>query len=439
MPSAHDHARSYTYSDGGMIGFGNVDVPRPDMPDPLNSPVFAGAATPDGGGYLLASADGGVFAFGDARFAGSVGNLALNGPIVAMSTTKDGGGYWLGALDGGVFCFGDAGFYGSVPGILQPGQSLNQPVVGMATTPDGRGYWLVAADGGIFSFGDAGFYGSTGGMSLNAPIVAMAATPDGRGYWLVAADGGIFSFGDAGFWGSAGSDNLPDPVVGMVASPDGRGYLMATSNGVVLAFGDAKSYGGLSLDPTATQISAIVGNNHGTGYWLLDPQAWNYSFTTNSPEQMLPQSGSIVAAVSSQIQPDPDAGEGPWCNPYGPCEEWCALFATWAWEAAGIPIPRYAFTGDIFGWAATYGAVLPPWATPAVGDAVLYGSGPQSTATSVHVGIVTEIWPDGAIMTVAGDSGPGRDGYLSVALDGPFLPLDSATYNGVGIYAFAQP
>ena len=83
--------------------------------------------------------------------------------------------------------------------------------------------------------------------------------------------------------------------------------------------------------------------------------------------------------------------------------------------------------------------MLPPWATPAVGDAVLYGSGPQSTATSVHVGIVTEIWPDGAIMTVAGDSGPGRDGYLSVALDGPFLPLDSATYNGVGIYAFAQP
>ena len=52
---------------------------------------------------------------------------------------------------------------------------------------------------------------------------------------------------------------------------------------------------------------------------------------------------------------------------------------------------------------------------------------------------MTEVWPDGAIMTVAGDSGPGRFGYLSVALDGPFLPLDSARYNGVGIYAFAQP
>jgi len=52
---------------------------------------------------------------------------------------------------------------------------------------------------------------------------------------------------------------------------------------------------------------------------------------------------------------------------------------------------------------------------------------------------VTEVWPDGAIMTVGGDAGPGRNGYLSVALDGPFLPSDSSSYNGVPIYAFAQP
>jgi len=52
---------------------------------------------------------------------------------------------------------------------------------------------------------------------------------------------------------------------------------------------------------------------------------------------------------------------------------------------------------------------------------------------------VTQVWPDGSIMTVGGDSGPGRDGYLSVALDGPFLPADSNSYDGVPIYAFAQP
>ena len=423
----------HVYHDAGMIGFGSVNTATPAMPQPLDSPVFSGVATPDGNGYLLASADGGVFAFGDASFEGSAGGLPLQGPIVALATTPDAKGYWLGALDGGVFSYGDASFYGSMGAT-----PLNQPVVGMAATPDGRGYWLVAADGGIFSFGDAGFYGSTGNLALNAPIVGMASTPDGKGYWLVAADGGIFTFGDASFHGSAGSANLPDPVVGMVPSADGAGYLMATQNGVVLPFGDAASDGGLNLNPTATQISAIIGNNHGSGYWLLDPQAWQYSFTMATPEPEFPQSNAIVGAVVSQIQPDPNV-QGPYCNPYGPCEQWCALFATWAWEQAGVPIPRYAFTGDIWGWARANTGVLPPTATPAVGDAVLYGTGPSSTTTSVHVAIVTQVWPDGAIMTVGGDSGPGRDGYLSVALNGPFLPRDSASYNGVPIYAFAEP
>jgi hypothetical protein len=332
---------------------------------------------------------------------------------------------------------GDARFFGSVPGILQPGQSLNQPIVGMATTPDGGGYWLVAGDGGIFSFGDARYFGGMGGKTLNAPIVGMAATPDGGGYWLVAADGGIFSFGDAQFHGSEGSADLPDPVVGMFASPDGGGYTMSTANGVVFAFGDAKSFGGLTLDPDATPVAAIIGNGQGTGYWLLDPEAWTYTFTTPTPEGSFPGSAAIVSAVASQIQPDPDTGY--YCNPYGPCEEWCALFATWAWNQAGIAIPSYGFVGDIYDWAAQYGADLPPTATPDPGDAVLYGTGPQNVSTSVHVGVVTQVWPDGAIDTVDGDSGPGRDGWLSVTINGPFLPADSLSYNGVGIYAFAQP
>jgi CHAP domain len=415
-----------------MIGFGEVDQTTPDMPEPVNSPVLTGAATPDGGGYWLASADGGVFAFGDARFYGSAGNLALQAPIVAMATTPDGGGYWLAALDGGVFAYGDAGFFGSMGGTR-----LNQPIVGMATTSDGGGYWLVAADGGIFAFGDATFYGSMGGKKLNDPIVTMAATPDGNGYWLVGADGGIFTFGLAGYFGSLANDNLPDPVVGMFPSPDGGGYTMATADGVVLAKGDAQTFGSLSLNPDATPVSDIIGNGKGTGYWLLDPEAWPYTFTTPTPEGSFPGSATIVAAVASQIEPDPDTGY--FCNPYGPCEEWCALFATWAWQRAGTPIPRYGFVGSIYDWAVDHGRVLPPTAKPDPGDAVLYGTGPQNVNTSVHVGIVTQVWPDGAIDTVDGDSGPGRDGWLSVTINGPYLPADSLEYNGMGIYAFAQP
>jgi len=431
-PAAAAPLSAHAYAGGGMIGFGDVNEAAPAMPDPVSSPVFVGAATPDGKGYWLASADGGVFSFGDAPFEGSLGNLALQGPIIAMAATPDGKGYWLGALDGGVFSFGDAPFYGSMGGTR-----LNQPIVAMVATPDGKGYWLVAADGGIFSFGDAQFYGSTGAIALNEPIVAMAATPDGKGYWLVAADGGIFTFGDARFFGSWGADDLPDPVVGIVASPDGGGYTVSTANGVVLALGDGKTYGGLTLNPDATPVSDIIGNGAGTGYWLLDPEAWTYSFKSATTEATFPGSPTIVAAVASQIEPDPDTGY--FCNPYGPCEEWCALFATWAWRQAGIPIPSYAFTGDIYHWAAEFGALLPPTAAPEPGDAVLYGTGPQTVGTSEHVAIVTQVWPDGAIDTVDGDSGPGRDGWLSVTINGPFLPSDSLSYNGMGIYAFAQP
>jgi hypothetical protein len=422
----------HAYAGGGMIGFGNVPVGAPTMPEPVSSPVAVGAATPDGKGYWLASADGGVFSFGDAPFEGSLGDLALQGPIIAMAATPDGKGYWLGALDGGVFSFGDAPFYGSMGGT-----KLNQPIVGMAATPDGKGYWLVAADGGVFSFGDARFYGSTGGITLNEPIVAMAGTPDGKGYWLVAADGGIFTFGDARYVGSWAADDLPDPVVGIVPSPDGGGYTVSTANGVVLALGDAQAYGGLTLNPDATPVSDIIGNGAGTGYWLLDPEAWAYTFKSATTEAAFPGSSAIVAAVASQIAPDPDTGF--FCNPYGPCEQWCALFATWAWRQAGIPIPSYAFVGYISSWAASHGVLLPPTATPEPGDAVLYGTGPQNVNTAVHVGIVTQVWPDGAIDTVDGDSGPGRDGWLSVTINGPFLPADSLSYNGMGIYAFAQP
>ena len=341
-------------------------------------------------------------------------------------------GYWLAGLDGGIFSFGDAPFYGSMGGLR-----LNLPIVGMAATPDGKGYWLVGADGGIFSFGDASFEGSLGNVGLQAPIVGMAATPDGKGYWLVGADGGIFTFGDAGFFGSWAQDDLPDPVVGIVPSPDGGGYTVSTADGVVLALGDAQTYGDLALTPDATPVSDIIGNRAGTGYWLLDPEAWTYNFTGATPEARLPDSSSIVAEAASQIAPDPDTGS--YCNPYGPCEEWCALFATWAWQQAGVPIPSYAFTGDMYYWAAAHGTLLPPTASPEPGDAVLYGTGPQNVNTSLHVGIVTQVWPDGAIDTVDGDSGPGRDGWLSVTINGPFLPSDSQSYNGMGIYAYVQP
>jgi hypothetical protein len=402
------------------------------MAGSVNSPIVTAAATHDGNGMWLVGADGGIYSFGDAHFYGSTGSLQLQGPIVGMAPTPDGKGYWLVALDGGVFSFGDGHFYGSMGGHL-----LNQPIVAMASSADGKGYWLTAADGGIFAFGDAHFYGSSEPFHAPSPFVAMAATPDGKGYWQVAGDGGVLTFGDAKYYGSMGGQSIPAPVLGITVAPGGTGYTLAAWDGSVFPFGSAHFYGATDTGAAATPINDIIGTPDGKGYWLVSPDAYSVNFGNPAPWATFRGSRAVVAAAASQVQPDPDTGY--FCNPYGPCEAWCALFATWALEQGGVSIPSYAFTGDVFYWGQQHGAVLPPSAKPVPGDAVLYGSGPWSTATSVHMGIVAQVWPDDAIVTVEGDAGPGSTGSLAVVINGPFFPMDSPSYNGMAIYAFVQP
>ena len=432
--------RPHIYQGGGVIGFGNAQAINPLGAGKLNSVmvtmVVNPASTAAQQGYWLASADGGVFAAGDAAFHGSLGALNLTGPVVGMAATPDGGGYWLVALDGGVFAFGDARFYGSMGGT-----PLNRPVVGMAATADGKGYWLVASDGGIFAFGDAAFHGSMGGTPLVAPVTGMAAAPGG-GYWMVAADGGMFAFGTAPFYGSLGGRAPSNPVVGMTVTPHGKGYLLVTTDGTIAGFGDAAPYygslaGGYGGDPAnVPPVAAIALSPGAVGYWLLEPDGWSYSFTNPPDRTPSATASAIVSIANSQVANDPDRGS--FCNPYGPCEAWCALFATWVWEQAGVPVPSYPFTGNIYDWAAANTEVLPPSATPVPGDAVLYGTGPYSPATSLHVGLVMQVWPDGAIVTVEGDAGPAPSGSLAVIVNGPYLSSQSLQYNGMPVYAFAR-
>ena len=292
------------------------------------------AATPDGGGYWVASSAGGVYPFGDARSYGSMSGRVLNSPIVGLAATHSGNGYWLVASDGGIFNFGDAGFFGSA-GALR----LNAPIVGMAATPSGLGYWLVASDGGIFSYGDAPssarpaasvstspwsawrprrrgwatgsspptaassatathrFRGSTGGIRLNQPVVGMAATPSGQGYWLVASDGGIFSYGDARFWGSTGGIRLNQPIDGMAPAPSGRGYWLVAADGGVFTFGAA------TFDGSATgDISPL----------LVDQLA-----STGGAQQVIVVDAPNAASTTATLTAYENDGSG-WYEAFGP-------------------------------------------------------------------------------------------------------------------------
>ncbi len=75
--------------------------------------------------------------------------------------------------------------------------------------------------------------------------------------------------------------------------------------------------------------------------------------------------------------------------------------------------------------------MLPPSATPAPGDAVLYGAGPTE---SDHIGIVERVFPDGEITTIDGNYGD------RVARVGPFLPA-RAVQSGepAPIFGYAHP
>ena len=155
--------------------------------------------------------------------------------------------------------------------------------------------------------------------------------------------------------------------------------------------------------------------------------------STFSPEAA--SSTQIVKIAESQVGTG-ESPEGSNCTKYGPCEEWCSLFAAWVWQHAGVLLPgataTYGYSGSLYTWAKEHGGkVLPATATPAPGDLVFYGNGP---AESEHVGIVTRIDRNGRITTIDGN----YSNHVTVV--GPFKPAEATNAGqGTPIYGYAQP
>ncbi|HXV04463.1 MAG TPA: CHAP domain-containing protein [Solirubrobacterales bacterium] len=147
-------------------------------------------------------------------------------------------------------------------------------------------------------------------------------------------------------------------------------------------------------------------------------------------------SGQAIVRIAERQLGREERPPGSNCTPYGPCEEWCSLFLAWVWEHAGVPMrggtAPYAYSGSIYEWARAHGGrILLPGATPAPGDAVLFGWGPSA---SEHVAIVERVFPGGEITTIDGN-------YANrVARVGPYPPsLDVLGGEPAPVYAYAQP
>lgn len=152
------------------------------------------------------------------------------------------------------------------------------------------------------------------------------------------------------------------------------------------------------------------------------------------PEETGELGSTIVRIAQSQLGV---YDGGSYCSPYsqGRCEFWCSDFLTWVWEHAGVKIPILPFSGSVYEWGQTHTKVLPPTATPAPGDAVEFGSGPQNSSTSTHVAIVEQVFPNGEITTINGDYNH------HVEPSGPFQPAQAANASGAGepIYGYVVP
>ncbi|MGQ0838628.1 CHAP domain-containing protein [Actinokineospora sp.] len=115
----------------------------------------------------------------------------------------------------------------------------------------------------------------------------------------------------------------------------------------------------------------------------------------------------ITHAASAQI----GYHEGPGnANKFGPKAAWCSSFATWVWRKAGVNIPILPFTGDVYRWGQRNGTAYNRHQLGRVrpGDVLLFGSGPENTSTSKHIGIVEKV-NGNQVTLIEGNSGPNTD------------------------------
>lgn len=83
----------------------------------------------------------------------------------------------------------------------------------------------------------------------------------------------------------------------------------------------------------------------------------------------------------------------------------------------------------------------PRGSRPPLGSALMYGSGPQNTSTSVHVNLVSKVNPDGSFMTIGGnESGQvGLSGPCRLSTAGPATRLRGPGCDSRPVYAISAP
>jgi peptidoglycan hydrolase-like protein with peptidoglycan-binding domain len=134
----------------------------------------------------------------------------------------------------------------------------------------------------------------------------------------------------------------------------------------------------------------------------------------------------IVAIARSQLgQGERPAGSN--CTKFGPCQEWCADFATWVWRQAGVAgIGRIAWVPDLPLWGKRHGSWKPgDTNNPQPGDLVIF--------SGLHVGIVERV-TSRTITIIAGNTSTNN-----VARRGPASPANGYAMGPAAISGYVSP
>lgn len=135
---------------------------------------------------------------------------------------------------------------------------------------------------------------------------------------------------------------------------------------------------------------------------------------------------SIVSIAKSQLGQECSKYTSTQGSGWGGCEPWCAVFATWVWQQAGINIPSIASVPALNTWAKNNSkivTIINKSEIPLPGDFIIYNGNGSNYA---HVGIVVDTTST-TVTTVEGDVD------TTVKLVGPGLYSHSVNNPGITI------
>jgi CHAP domain len=388
-------------------------------------------------------------------FATSVYARSTTGALVSFTLTSDPEHPW---------------YYVDVSALAEGPTIVGSPAV--VPAPDGFGLTAVYAlvpNGDLVEFtdDDAGYHlwsvrdvsTSLGLPQLGAPPTALAGLPTEvasvttTGHLVVVSIPTVSLVSDSFQDVSALAQQKVAPAFGASIAASRAGYVVAAVSAaahlelfhVASATASAASVEDVSMEPLTEQLAGA------------DPVAVDVGSAT----QLFVESGGlvgltarIVLTAESQDQfhaKVEDTPPGSDCNPFTASfdrgttvgcalgtasEEWCSDFSQWVWQSAGIDTTGITGASKTFvSWGRARRQFLAGInATPAVGDAVVWGV--LNPLWGAHVGIVVGV-KGKEIDVVSGNSGPFA--IASAVWDsGWFLPA-SQTAQGDPIIGFVSP